>query len=151
TDPTKPQEHKSVSGASALERNQKADFSMVSPHDLRDLERLLEQMCLRLSRRLRFQQQGRVDLGRTIRASISSGGDPFDLRFRGHQRQQPRLVLLIDVSGSMDLYSLLLLRFAFALQKHFHRARTFIFSTRPIEITTHLNADRPDKAFKMLS
>src|SRR5262249_5181942 len=114
TDCTTPQEGKSVSGASPLERISKADFVTVNQRDLKDLERLaerlLEQMCLRLSRRLRVQQQGRVDLRRTIRASIGSGGDPVDLRFRGNKRQQPRLVILIDVSGSMDLYSLFLLR-----------------------------------------
>jgi uncharacterized protein with von Willebrand factor type A (vWA) domain len=147
-------EGKSVSGASAVERMRRTDFSSVPQTDLHELERLaerlLDQMCLRLGRRMRDEQRGRVDLRRTIRASIGSGGDPMSLRFRGRRNQEPRLLILIDVSGSMDLYSLFLLRFAFALHGHFRNARTFIFSTGPVEITEALNARRLDKAFKLL-
>jgi uncharacterized protein with von Willebrand factor type A (vWA) domain len=148
------QEGKSVTGASLLERMRKIDFSVVPRSDLQDLERLaqrlLEHMCLRLSRRLRIETDGRVDLRRTIRASIGRGGDPVDLRLLGRKKRQPRLVIFIDVSGSMELYTLFLLRFAFALHKHFRRARTFIFSTRPIEVTEPLNVRRLDKALKLL-
>jgi len=50
----------------------------------------------------------------------------------------------------MDLYSLFLLRFAYALHRHFRYARTFIFSTGPIEVTEALNSGRPDRAFRLL-
>jgi uncharacterized protein with von Willebrand factor type A (vWA) domain len=153
-DTTAVEEGKSVIGASPLERTRKTDFSLVPHSDLQDLERLaqrlLERMCFRLSRRLRIEQQGRLDLRRTIRASIARGGDPVDLRFRGHKRKQPRLVTFIDVSGSMELYSLFLLMFAFALHKHFRHTRTFIFSTRPIDVSEPLNEHRFDKALKSL-
>jgi uncharacterized protein with von Willebrand factor type A (vWA) domain len=91
-----------------------------------------------------------VDLRRTIRASIARGGDPVDLNYKGHKKQQPRLVAFIDVSGSMELYSLFLLKFAFALHRHFRHVRTFIFSTRPVEVTEPLNARRLDKALRFL-
>jgi uncharacterized protein with von Willebrand factor type A (vWA) domain len=147
-------EGKSVTGASAAERMRKTDFSSVAPTDLHDLERLaarlLDQMSLRLSRRMRAEERGRVDLRRTIRASIGSGGDPVTLRHRGRVKREPRLVILIDVSGSMDLYSLFLLRFAYALHRHFRYARSFIFSTGPIEVTEALNSRRLDQAFKLL-
>jgi uncharacterized protein with von Willebrand factor type A (vWA) domain len=145
---------KSVTGASAHERMRKTDFSKVPQNDLQTLERLsqrlLGQMCFRLSRRLRIKSQGRVDLRRTIRTSITRGGDPVDLRFKGRTTQQPRLVTFIDVSGSMELYSLFLLRFAFALHKHFRHSDTFIFSTRPVDVTEPLEARRLDMALKML-
>jgi uncharacterized protein with von Willebrand factor type A (vWA) domain len=151
---TPAQEGNSVSGASALELMRKTDFSSVPQTDLHELERLaerlLDQMCKRLARKMRAQQRGRVDLSRTIRASIESGGDPINLRFIGRRNQEARLVILIDVSGSMDLYSLFLLRFAFALHRHFRSARTFIFSTGPVEVTTALNSRRLGKAFEAL-
>ena len=145
---------KSVTGASAVERIRKVDFSSVPQADLHELEqlaeRLLDHMCMRLARRMRAEEQGRVDLRRTIRGSIGSGGDPVNLKLRGRKNQEPRLVILIDVSGSMDLYSLFLLRFAYALHRHFRYARTFIFSTGPIEVTEALNSGRPDRAFRLL-
>jgi uncharacterized protein with von Willebrand factor type A (vWA) domain len=153
TDATKVQKGKSVTGA-RLDRMRKTDFSLVPQNDLQDLEqlaqRLLERMCLRLSRRLRIERDGRVDLRRTIRASIGRGGDPIDLRLIGRKKQQPRLVIFIDVSGSMELYTLFLLKFAFALHQHFRNSRTFIFSTKPVEITEPLNVRRLDKALKLL-
>ena len=137
------QEGKSVLGATVQERLKQADFSQIAQGDLADLEqialRLLRQMSLRLSRRLKAARAGgKVDLRRTIRQSISRGGDPIYLSFRNRRLQQLRLVILLDVSGSMNPYSLFLVRFAYALQKYFKRVDTFLFSTRLTDITSAL-------------
>lgn len=136
---------KIVVGASRGEHLKKADFAQVTQNDLAELEKiavqLLKRMSLRVSRRLKIMKAGRqVDLRRTIRKNISRGGDPIDLSFKDRKLQQSRLVMLLDVSGSMNPYSLFLLRFAYALQKHFRKVNTFLFSTRLTDITPLLRS-----------
>jgi uncharacterized protein len=136
---------KATLGASLQERLRKNDFSAVPPVHQQELERmaqrLLRQLSFRLSRRLKIgRRRGPVDLRRTIRRSIGRGGDPLDLRYRNRKLRQARLVLLLDVSGSMNLYSLFLLRFAHALAKHFHHAETFLFSTGLVNVTRMLRS-----------
>src|SRR5215475_1538256 len=100
-------------GEAAVEKLKKVDFSAVPRDDLADLERislrLIRHMSLRLSRRLKVMARaGQVDLRRTIRRSISRGGEPFELSFKGRRQQRSRLVILLDISGSMNTYSIFL-------------------------------------------
>jgi uncharacterized protein with von Willebrand factor type A (vWA) domain len=150
------EEGKAVMGATVQERLKKADFSEVKQADLADLERislrLLQQMSLRLSRRIRrLAMRGRVDLRRTIRRSIPHGGDPIDLSFRRRKLQPLKLVIALDVSGSMNAYSVFFVRFAYALQKNFKRVETFLFSTQLTEITSALHARRLQDALESLA
>lgn len=150
------EEGKAVMGATVQERLKKADFSEVKQADLADLERislrLLQQMSLRLSRRIRrLAVRGRVDLRRTIRRSIPHGGDPIDLSFRRRKLQPLKLVIALDVSGSMNAYSVFFVRFAYALQKNFKRVETFLFSTQLTEITSALRARRLRDALESLA
>lgn len=150
------EEGKTVMGATAHERLKKADFSEVKQGDLAELEnlslRLLQQMSLRLSRRIRnIATQGRLDLRRTIRRSISRGGEPIDLSFRRRKLQPLKLVIALDVSGSMNPYSIFLVRFAYALQKYFKRVDTFLFSTQLTEITATLRTRQLREALEALA
>ena len=150
------EEGKAVMGATVHERLKKADFSEVKQADLADLEkislRLLQQMSLRLSRRIRsVAVRGRVDLRRTIRRSIPRGGDPIDLSFRKRKLQPLKLVIALDVSGSMNPYSIFFVRFAYALQKYFKRVDTFLFSTQLTEITSTLRARQLRDAMELLA
>lgn len=138
-------EGKMTVGAGLHEHLRKTDFSQVPAGHQQELERmaqrLLRRLSFRLSRRLKLsERRGRVDLRRTIRRSVSRGGDPLDLRYRNRKKRQARLVLLLDVSGSMNLYSLFLLRFAHALHQHFSSAETFLFSTGLVNITSTLRS-----------
>jgi len=149
-------EGQAVSGASAQRRIQKMDFSNVPQDDLAALEeissRLFRRMSLRLSRRIKIRELAdRVDLRRTIRRSIPHGGDPIVLAFRGKKFQQHRLLIFLDVSGSMNSYSLFLVRFAYALQKYFKRVDTFVFSTDVAEISEVLRTRDLPKALHGLS
>jgi uncharacterized protein len=149
-------EGKAVTGASAQERLKKVDFSEVPQNDLVALEelslRLLQQMSLRLSRRLKAgTRPGPVDLRRTIRKNLAHGGDPILLAFRNKEPRKSRLVIFLDVSGSMNSYSIFLLKFAYALQKHFRQVDTFLFSTSVVEITDALRAQRLPEALAKLS
>ena len=156
SDFSKEEGSQAVTGASAREQLRKADFSTLRQDDLAALEhivlRLLKQMSLRLSRRRRIaKMRGKVDLRRTIRASIGRGGDLIELRYQDRRPRQSRLVILLDISGSMSPYSLFLLRFVYALQKHFKRVDTFLFSTDLVEITSMLHARRLPEALRSLS
>jgi len=118
------------------------DFSTFTPDQLDEVYRLTVQIARRLARRLSRRRRpvarrGRVDLRRTLRANLSRG-DLIDLKFRRRKRRKVRLVLLCDVSGSMDLYSRFLLQFLFALQNVFERVETFTFSTRLTRVSDHL-------------
>ena len=145
-----------VTGASARERLAKADVSTLPQNDMAMLEqialRLFKQMSRRLQRRRRIgTSRGQVDLRKTIRRSISRGGEPMNLRYREKKLRPHRLVTLLDISGSMSPYSLFLVKFLYALQKHFQRADTFLFSTNLVEITSLLRAQRLPQALQGLS
>jgi uncharacterized protein len=144
-----------ITGASARERLTKADFSTMPQSDLATLEqisiRLFKQMGRRLARRRRSGSEGQVDLRKTIRRSISRGGEPMNLRYRERKPRPHRLVTLLDISGSMSPYSLFLVKFLYALQKHFRHADTFLFSTGLVEITNMFRAQRLQDALQALS
>jgi hypothetical protein len=143
-------EGKAVYGASAQQRLKKVDFSQVPCDDLASLEelslRLLRRMSLRLSRRLTISNLAdRVDLRRSIRRSITHGGEPIVLAYKGRKPRKNKLVIFLDISGSMNFYSLFLVRFAYALQARFKRVDTFLFSTNVVEISDLLRTrDLPD-------
>jgi uncharacterized protein len=156
TDTSEDQGRQTVAGASARERLRKADFSLLNQDDLAALEqlalRLFKRMSLRLSRRKRVgNNRGKVDLRRTIRNSISRGGELIDLHYREKNLRPNRLVILLDISGSMSPYSLFLLRFVYALKKHFKRVDAFLFSTELVEVTNTLRALRLPDALGALS
>jgi uncharacterized protein with von Willebrand factor type A (vWA) domain len=150
------EEGKNVSGANAVERLRRTDFSKVSEVDTELLEeiarKLWREMSLRLKRRLRRSAtKGRVDLRRTIRRSISRGGVPVELVRRDKPPRKQRLVLLLDVSGSMDKYSFFLLRFIHTLQEHFGQVEAFTFSTRLQRITEYLRQKGLQATLDLLS
>lgn len=137
-------EGKKVTGASAVERLQKTDFSQLSAGEIERLDelarRLWQQMSRRLMRRMKIRRRReQMCLRQTMRQNITHGGEPIELKFRSRRTVKPRLVVLLDVSGSMDQYSLFFLKFVYALQQHFERVESFIFSTRLVRITEALN------------
>jgi uncharacterized protein with von Willebrand factor type A (vWA) domain len=129
-------------GVSDLEATMGKDFSSFGMADLAEVERLAQQIARRLatrrSRRLRpSRRRGRVDLRRTVRLSLTRG-ELIELARRERRIQKTKLVIFCDVSGSMDLYSRLLLQFLYAMQNQLGRMETFVFSTRLHRITDDL-------------
>src|SRR6201998_473268 len=147
---------KAISGASLAERLTKTDFAQIPHADLGELQllslRLLRRMSYRISRRLRFTDRlGLVDLRRTIRRNLLHGGELIELRHKKKRRQRVKLVLLLDVSDSMNPYSLFLLKFAYALKQCSREVSAFIFSTRLIDIGGVLDAKSWPDAMEKLS
>ncbi|HEY7519641.1 MAG TPA: VWA domain-containing protein [Methylomirabilota bacterium] len=131
-----------VPAASEREALATQDFATFSGDQLDAVYRLTVQIARRLARRISRRRRpsarrGRLDLRRTLRANLTRG-DLIDLRYRRRKRRKVRLVLLCDVSGSMDLYSRFLLQFLFALQAVFSRVETFTFSVHLTRVTEFL-------------
>ena len=95
-------------------------------------------MSLRLKKRLKNDTKGQINLRSTIRSNMSRGGNFIDLKRKGKKLHKFRLVILLDVSGSMDKYSFFLLRFLWALRSQFESIEAFVFSTELVRITDQL-------------
>lgn len=123
-------------GASREESLASTDFRELNQAEhARALEALMRRFArrlkhLRLRREARFHSGRRLDLQGTIRASVASGGTPVRLAWKERRRVRPRLVLLLDVSRSMSLYSFFYLRLARALCGELADVHCFIFHTR---------------------
>jgi uncharacterized protein with von Willebrand factor type A (vWA) domain len=131
------------------------DFAAFSVDELAEaraaLSRLIWQPGQRRTRRWIRGRGPRVDLRRAIAASVRSGGDVVTLP-RRMRRLRPRpLVLLCDVSGSMERYSRMLLQFAHAVTQRHRRVETFLFSTRLTRVTRELRAAGPEQALAAVS
>jgi uncharacterized protein with von Willebrand factor type A (vWA) domain len=87
-----------------------------------------------------------IDLRRALARSVRTGGDVFDLPRRVRRTRPRPLVLLCDVSGSMERYSRMLLHFAHALRRRHRRVEAFVFSTQLQRITPELRTGRLDGA-----
>jgi uncharacterized protein with von Willebrand factor type A (vWA) domain len=121
-----------------------ADFRSYPSDALGPLEevasRIVRRLRARPSRRWRADRRGRrLDPRRIVRLALATGGDPIRLARRERALRRTKLVVLCDVSGSMDLYSRFLLQVVYALQHSFARVETFAFSTRVVRITEALS------------
>jgi len=93
----------------------------------------------------------RIDLRRAISDSLRTQGDVVTLRQRARRVRSRPLVLLCDVSRSMERYTRMLLHFAYAVTDRHRRVEAFVFSTRLTRITRQLRAGRPDAALAAVS
>jgi uncharacterized protein with von Willebrand factor type A (vWA) domain len=132
------------------------DFAGYRAGELAELDRLLDSLVLRLplrrTRRRQADPRGRhVDLRRTLRRSLRTGGEPVRLaRSHGRLRYRP-LVLLCDISGSMEPYAHAYLRFCSRVCARAGAglsAETFVFATRLTRLTTVLRHTAPDAALR---
>lgn len=132
-------------GASRSEALHDRGFAQWLPQDLCRLEQLAAAIARRLRRQLtrrwRDDPHGRrLDLRRTLRASLHTGGVPLQPAWRSVRRERPRLFLLVDVSRSMETHAQLFLRIARAFVGALD-ARVFVFHTRLAEVTPLLRSD----------
>jgi uncharacterized protein with von Willebrand factor type A (vWA) domain len=128
------------------------DFAQYTDEELHESQRLMHQLRLagppRQSLRLTHAKRSgsRHDLRRTVRASLAFGGEPAQLHWRKPSERQRRLVVLLDISGSMEPYARALLRFMHAAVVGRQRVEAFTFGTRLTRLTKELNSRDPDKA-----
>lgn len=132
-------------GASRTEALHERELSQWLPQDLALLERLAERIAQRLRRRLTRRWHDdprgrRLDVRRTLRASLRTGGLPLQPAWCAARRERPRLFMLVDVSRSMETHAQLFLRIARAFVTTMG-ARVFVFHTRLAEVTPLLKSD----------
>lgn len=130
-------------------------FAALEPGEMRRVERVLDRLAVKLatrrSRRLRpSRRRGRVDLRRSLRQAVRHDGEIPRPARRRRRIDRPRIVLLCDVSGSMERYSRFLLRFLLAAGRD-RDVETFVFSTRLTRLTRHLRGARAGRALEDVS
>lgn len=144
---------------SAREALRQKDFAELEGDELDDIKRLMATMRWELetrrTRRLRPDRHGhRLDLRRTLRRSLTQGGEMVDLVHRGRKHRRRPLVLLCDISGSMEPYSRLLLHFIYAVSHPrsadpgVSRVEAFAFGTRLTRLTQELAERDVDRALQ---
>jgi uncharacterized protein len=121
------------------------DFSTFVPDEMQDIARAIMLVARRLatreSRRYRSTQRGHaIDLRRTMRRNIKYGGTVVELARKKRKIRKPKIVLICDVSRSMDTYSKFLLQFIYALQNTLGRVESFVFSTRLTRVTDYFRS-----------
>jgi hypothetical protein len=118
---------------------EQVEFLRASRDDLAALRRQVQPIARRLATRLtakrRLGRSGRLDVRRTVRASLSSGGVPLTTIFRPHKPHKPELVVLCDVSGSVAAFAHFTVLLAFALREQFAKVRVFAFVDTTDEVT----------------
>lgn len=148
-------EARNTSGATDNDALRKTDFAHVEQMQNDILEELAEQlwqqMSLRLKRKTKVGKKGKINIQQTIRRNLSNGGNMLELIRRKKKMQKYRLVILLDVSGSMDKYSFYLLKFVHSLRANFENVEAFIFSTELVRITDFLNKKSISETLSMLS
>jgi uncharacterized protein with von Willebrand factor type A (vWA) domain len=138
---------------SAKEILQHKDFEQMSAEEMARARALIRGMQLPIkavpTRRFKLDRGGwRVDLRRTLRQSLRGGGAIIDLAKKRRVRRHPPLVVLCDVSGSMERYSRMLLHFMHAVTNDRDRVHSFVFGTRLTNITRQLRNRDVDVALK---
>lgn len=139
---------------SATEVLRQKDFADYTPEELTEAQDLMSRLrlvgsprrSLRLARADR--RTDRPDLRRTVRAAMRSGGEPLRRHYHEPSTRNRRLVLLLDVSGSMEPYARALIRFVHAAVAGRQKVEAFALGTRLTRITRELGSRDPDEALR---
>jgi uncharacterized protein len=135
---------------------QKKDFAQMTAAEIAEVTRAIASMKLPQAelrtRRYRPDARGlRLDMRRTLRASLRTGGDIIDIRKLGRIEKPAPIVALLDISGSMSEYTRLFLHFLHAVADARKRVSVFLFGTRLTNVTRSLRARDPDEALARCS
>jgi uncharacterized protein with von Willebrand factor type A (vWA) domain len=152
-DEQRPEVEVPLAMASDEERLATKSFDALEPFELAQLYRLMTRLQLATPRRrTRRYEKGRhgqnVDLRRTLRASLRTGGDPIRLARRHRRVARRRLVMLCDISGSMEPYARAYLQFLTCAAGSGPDAEAFVFATRLTRLTRALASRHPERAIQ---
>ena len=139
--------------ASDEELLRQKSFDALEPHELAQLYRLMSRLQLATPlRQTRRHEKGRhgerVDLRRTLRGSLRTGGYPIRLARRRRRVARRRLVMLCDISGSMEPYARAYLQFLTSAAGSGPHAEAFVFATRLTRLTRALASRSPERAIQ---
>lgn len=141
---------------SRQEQLRQKDFGELTPEETEDVRRLIQELAWKLgqrrTRRFRPGRGARPDLRRSLRRNLRYGGEVLVLPRRKRKRQPRPLVVIADVSGSMERYTQLLLLFVHSLSTELSQhVESFVFSTRLTRITHQLRSGNVERALHDVS
>ena len=141
-----------VGGWSEDELLRTKDFGAMTSAELVRAKKLIQTIAAvrprRRTRRLRADRKGRtLDVRRLVRSSLATGGDPVQRAFRSRADAPRKLVLILDVSGSMDAYARAMLLYMHAARGAGRRVEAFAFGTRLTRLTPELGSRDAEAAF----
>jgi uncharacterized protein len=141
---------------SPLEALKHKDFEHMTASEVDQVKAAIARLRLPLgsvaTRRMRPHPRGhKVDMRRTLRATLRSGGDIIPFQTRAPRFRPPPFVILCDISGSMSRYSRLLLHFMHAITNDYDRVHCFVFGTQLTNITRLLRVRDVDHALDRVS
>ena len=151
-----PEEEKNIAAYSNLEVLTNKNFGDMSTDEMRLIMALLRKMAKQLAhQKSRLKQRSKrnryLDLKRTFSRNMRLGGDILKLHFSEPKDKKLKLVLLSDVSKSMDIYSRFFINLIYAFQNSYDRIETFVFSTAVHRVTELLDNHEFNKAFEIIS
>ncbi|MBX7158914.1 MAG: VWA domain-containing protein [Acidimicrobiia bacterium] len=124
---------------------EEVDFMHATSAEMKELQRavrpLARRLAVRLQRKRMHRRRGRLDVRRTMRESLSSGGVPLDPKFRHARPHKPEIFLLCDISGSVASFARFTLQLVYAMQSQFSQVRSFVFIDDCDEVTDLFDTD----------
>jgi uncharacterized protein with von Willebrand factor type A (vWA) domain len=127
------------------------DFATLDDEELAKVKRMMQSLAWNLPprrtrRTVRARHGAHVDLRRTMRQNLRHGGEVFHLARRKRKEKRRPVVLICDISGSMERYARVLLQFIYVVTSRLDRVESFVFSTRLTRITRQLRSRNVDRA-----
>jgi uncharacterized protein with von Willebrand factor type A (vWA) domain len=156
-EPDSPRETRVAPTYSSLEVLLRKDFADFTEKELEKAKRLIQSLVWRLDRRLTRRlvrssgRTGYLDLRRAVRGNMKYGGEILRLAWRRRKSKPRPLVVMCDISGSMEAYSRLFLHFIYTLAQETRRIEAFVFGTRLTYITPALRQGDVDNAVEKMS
>lgn len=152
----KSEEEEEIASYSTNESLSQRNFADIPDDEVDELLRLIRALSRRLAAKAgrRYEKTNKInlpDLRRTLRKNMRRGGELLEIAFRKPKRNRTKLVVICDVSRSMELYAGFLLQFMYAFQQVYSRVETFAFSTSLQHITALLRQNDFHSAMKLLS
>ncbi len=121
------------------------DFLHATSREMQDLRAAIRPLARRLATKLamrrRHLRRGRLDVRRTMRESLASGGVPLEPRFKHPRPHKPEMFLLCDISGSVASFARFTLQLVYAMQMQFSKVRSFVFVDAIDEVTDCFDTD----------
>ncbi len=128
-------------------------FALLSEEEIArlrvEVQRLARKLRAQASLRPQVRKRGRLDVRRTIRRSLATGGVPMDLVERRKRVERPRLVVLCDVSDSVKNVSRFMLELVYTLQERFEKVRSYVFVADIGETTDLFRSSAIDEAVRL--
>ncbi|MBN2159692.1 MAG: VWA domain-containing protein [Spirochaetes bacterium] len=122
----------------------------ITPEEIKEMRDLIKRFGQKLKNRVSLRKKrmkhGGIDIKRTLRTSLQYGGVPFKIFRKDRKIDRPQLVVLCDISGSVNQYSRFMLLLTYTLQSLFSKVRTFAFISNMVEITPLFMEMNPERA-----